>query len=431
MNKISKFTTLLATSTLIVAGCTPAASSSVSSSSSASSNVVTEKVSQGVTDTTVTVGNCAATSGAFAGVGLPFNAAINAYFDMVNAAGGIQGRQIKFMHQDDGFVASVGLACTEKMVEDNKVFAMVGHFGTNTVAATLNYLKEKGVPTTYLATGISQLYYERASDYDQVIYPVQPIYDMEGRIMVARTITNLGVGAGVSKVAVLYTSDDAGLSILKGVRQEAATQGLTISLHQFSSTDATGAVTAALATKPNAIIIAANQAPFFTAATALANQNNTAPVITSYVSSNITTTNTLKAVVGNKFDIYASAWVDIQARAGKYELFAAEVAKKNTATLNNLQLNAFAMAGWIAADLFVEGLRRVAAENKVLNWNNYMDALEAKPFENPFGGNIDFSNGQRLGTQQMSLLKMDATQALGWANADNRGLQGIEDLIGK
>jgi branched-chain amino acid transport system substrate-binding protein len=430
MIKISKITTLLATTAIAVAGCAPAASSSVSSQPGTSSSVVTESVSQGVTATTVTVGNCAATSGAFAGVGQPFNAAINAYFDMVNAAGGIQGRQIRFMHEDDGFNPAIGLACTEKMVEDNKVFAMVGHFGTPTVGATLNYLKEKGVPTTYLATGISQLYFERASDFDKVIFPVQPIFDMEGRIMVARAIKSLGIGPGISRVAVMYTSDDAGLSMLKGIRQEAATQGVTLSLHQFSTTDVSGVVTGVLGQRPNAIIVAANQIPFRTAAIALANQNNTVPVYTSYVSADIVTVNTIKDAVGSKFDVYANAWVDITARAGAYEKFATEIAKKNTPALNNLQVNAFAFAGWIAADLFVEGLRRVAAENKVLNWNNYMLALESKPYENPFGGNIDFSRGQRLGTQQMALLKMNPAEALGWANADNLGLQGIQDLLG-
>ena len=101
-----------------------------------------KNAAQGVTKDTITIANSAATSGAYAGVGLPFIAAIQGYLDMVNAEGGIDGRKIEFLHQDDEFDPSKGLAALEKFVEDEKVFAIVGHFGTPVVGATLENLKE-------------------------------------------------------------------------------------------------------------------------------------------------------------------------------------------------------------------------------------------------------------------------------------------------
>src|SRR5690625_73848 len=91
------------------------------------------EVSQGVTDTSIKVGNTAATSGAFAMVGVPFNAGIQAYFKKVNDGGGIDGRMIEFVHYDDEFDPVKGKAFTEQLINDDKVFAIVGHFGTPTI----------------------------------------------------------------------------------------------------------------------------------------------------------------------------------------------------------------------------------------------------------------------------------------------------------
>ena len=112
---------------------------------------------------TIKVGNTAATSGAFAAVGVPFNYAQEAYFwyfenhteGYKDAAG--NKYTINFVHYDDKFVAADGVTYTEKLVEDDKVFALVGHFGSGTVAATMEYVEEMGIPMVYGVCGVSQL----------------------------------------------------------------------------------------------------------------------------------------------------------------------------------------------------------------------------------------------------------------------------------
>jgi len=133
--------------------------------------------SQGVTATTVTVGNSAVTSGFLAFVGVPFNQGINAYFDMVNDAGGVAGRTIEFIEYDDEFNAATGITYAEKLLNDDKVFAFVGHFGTPTVSATLETLKAAGIPQVYYATGISALFNAEARGNDRSSFPVQPILE--------------------------------------------------------------------------------------------------------------------------------------------------------------------------------------------------------------------------------------------------------------
>lgn len=146
---------------------------------------------QGVSDDTILVGNTAATTGAYATVGVPFNAGMEAAFKAYNDAGGFQGKSIVLKHYDDGFDGAQGMTYTKQLVETDKVFAIVGHFGTNTVGATLDYLKEKGVPMVYAATGIDDLYQEGAKGNDAVIYSVQPMrrltdssesYDLRDRL---------------------------------------------------------------------------------------------------------------------------------------------------------------------------------------------------------------------------------------------------------
>ena len=133
---------------------------------------------QGVTETEILIGNTAAASGAFATVGQPFNIGLNAALKVFNDKGGYNGKIVRLIHHDDGFNAETGLVNTKKLVEEDKVFALVGHFGTPTVGATLDYIGyEKGIPMVYAATGISGLYNEEAQGYEKAIMSVQPIYN--------------------------------------------------------------------------------------------------------------------------------------------------------------------------------------------------------------------------------------------------------------
>ena len=201
------------------------------------------KYSQGVTDDKIIIANSAATSGSYAPVGVPFNAGIQAYLDMVNAQGGIDGRTIEFLHIDDEFDPVKGKAALQSFVEDEGVFAIVGHFGTPVVGATIDDLKEYGIPAVYFATGIGQLYAENATTNEEGynIFPVQPIYTTEGQIMVAR-----GVGTfNATKIGIIYTNDDAGKDMLAGAEAKCQELGIDYQAEQVAagSADVSAAVT--------------------------------------------------------------------------------------------------------------------------------------------------------------------------------------------
>lgn len=368
---------------------------------------------QGITEDKIFVGNTAATSGAFAAVGEPFNAGLQAALKVYNDAGGFNGKIVELLHYDDGFDAAQGLTYTKTLVEDDQVFAIVGHFGTNTVGATLDYLKEKGIPMTYAATGISDLYQEGATGNDACIFPVQPIYDAEGRVLLARALAADGTGLAGTKIGVIATTDDAGNGILAGVKRQAEEGSFDITYQEVDP--AAIEYTAALTILKNAgcdvVIAAMNQAPFQNVLASMRDIDYNAKVITSYVSASAAFLSPLVADGSITADrpVYATAWLDVTSETGAAEMmdFAAGQlaweAENGISEENTYSVNSYAMAGWVAGKLFVHGLEEVAASGNDLTWENYIAAMEASPFNVPMGGEIDYAGGDRLGITALAL----------------------------
>lgn len=378
---------------------------------------------QGVTDDEVLIANSSATSGAYAAVGLPFLAGIQGYLDMVNEAGGIDGRKVTFLHTDDEFDPVKGKAALQSFVEDEKVFAIVGHFGTPVVGATLEDLKSYGIPAVYFATGIGQLYADGATTNEEGynIFPVQPLYITEGQVMATR-----GVGTfGATKIGIIYTNDDAGKNMLDGATAKCEELGVELVSEQVAagSADVSAAVTSILSQNVDFIIVGAIQATMPTIVKELAAQGNTAPAITTYVNAAVTISEQIASEIEGQFDVYVSSWkVRDDAHAEDVELFKKWVA-------DDYDDNTDAESGWVAAHVFCEGLRRL--EGKEVTWEAYMKALEEGPITVPFGGSISFANGRRAGVEEMMISKcdMNASSGTGWEPVT--GLESMEAILGK
>lgn len=376
-----------------------------------------EEPAQGVFDDKIIVGNSAATSGNYAPVGVPFNAGIEAYFKMINEAGGVNGRKIEFKHIDDEFDPVKGKAALSTLVEDEKIFALVGHFGTPVVGATIEDVKEYGIPAVYFATGIGQLYNDKAEGKDRGIFPVQPIYQTEGQIMVARAVGDFEA----KKIGVIYTNDDAGKDLFAGVEAKAKELGIEIVAEQVAAgaTDVSSAVTSIKNANVDFVIGAAIQATIPTIVKELAAQNVNKDLITTYVNVSPVISEAVINEINGKFDVYGLGWVDLVANADSLAAFAEWAPDYAT--------NVYAMTGWIAGHFFVEGLKRVEG---TVTWDKYMDALENAPIKNPFGGEINYAGGLRAGTQEMNLSKIGLVEnAPGWVPVD--GLQSMDSLLGK
>lgn len=377
---------------------------------------------QGVTDTTIKVGNAAGVTGALATVGVPFNEGIKAVFKEVNEAGGIDGRKIEFVHYDDQGDGDRGHTLIKQLLEEDQVFAIVGHFGTPTVSATIDLIKDYGAPMVYAATGINALYFE--STPMNPIMAVQPIYKTDGRIMTARALTEEIYGenndqkiAAGTKIGVLYTNDDVGVSIKEGVELEAEyfNRKNDFVYEQITPETVSTAVNKLKQQNVGAVILAVNQGPFAYSLAALDDASLHVPVFTSYVNADVSVvdhTDVFSLVEGEwveKYPVFTNAWVDIYTESGQLDVnaYVATISQADLDDATKLQYygNSFAIAGYIAARIFVEGLKRVEANEEELTFATYIAAMEEGPISVPMGGTVDFSDGKRWGIASMSLLK--------------------------
>ncbi len=367
---------------------------------------------QGVTDTEILVGNTAATTGAYAAVGVPFNAGLEAAYKEYNDAGGFHGLTIRLIHYDDGFDGAQGLTYTKQLVEDDKVFALSGHFGTNTIVSTIDYMEEKGIPMVYAATGAPELYHEKTPGCN--IFPVQPIYEAEGRVLLARALapTEGNMGLGGTKIGCIATTDDCGEGLRYGVEFQANELGVEVMFQDVdaSATDYSAAVNVLKNAGCDVIILAANQTPMANMMAGMRDANYNVPCITSYVSASVAT---MGALVDNGSitadrPLYSTAWMDTTTEEGMADYLAfAEVQtawEAENGVTDSYALNAYAMAGYVAGKLFIHGLDQLDAMGLDLTWENYIKALEeGEPFHIPMGGELSFADGDRLGVTSLAL----------------------------
>ena len=163
----------------------------------------------GVTDTEIKIGNTAPYSGPASNYSTIWKCEA-AYYDMINAEGGINGRKINFISYDDAYSPPKTVEMTRKLIEQDQVLAIAGGAGTPTNSAIWKYMNEHKVPQLLVATGATK--WDDPKGHPWTI-GFQPNYQSEGRIYAAYVLQNKPDG----KIGVLYQDDDFGKDYLKGV----------------------------------------------------------------------------------------------------------------------------------------------------------------------------------------------------------------------
>jgi branched-chain amino acid transport system substrate-binding protein len=175
----------------------------------------------GVTEDTIRVGMTADLTGPIAFLGQEISAGIKLCFQQVNDRGGVNGRKLELLVEDDGYQPPRTIAAYRKLLDRDHVFAFVGNIGTSPNMALKPMLERDRVPT--LAVSYSSAVYTPPSRY---LFAQDPSYRMTSWIMLEYLVDKLGVPG--AKIGVIYQDDDLGLDGLAGVREAAAHYGLTI-----------------------------------------------------------------------------------------------------------------------------------------------------------------------------------------------------------
>jgi branched-chain amino acid transport system substrate-binding protein len=169
-----------------------------------------KKYDSGASDTEIKIGNIMPYSGPASAYGA-IGKTEQAYFDKINADGGINGRKIKFVSYDDAYSPPKTVEQARKLVESDEVLLIFGSLGTSTNSAIRKYMNDKKVPQLFVASGASEW-----NDPKQFPWTMgwQPSYTSEARIY-AKYILKEKPDA---KIGVLYQNDDFGKDYLKGLK---------------------------------------------------------------------------------------------------------------------------------------------------------------------------------------------------------------------
>ena len=176
----------------------------------------------GITARTITIGGSFPLTGPASSYA-PIPAAMKAYFSYINARRGpdgkrgVYGRQIIFKYYDDGYNPVNSVQQQRKLVEQDKVFAIVGTLGTEVNQAVQPYLNQQKVPHVLVSTGASDF----GKDYKKYPWTIgwQPDYVAEGRLYggdINRNHPN-------AKIAILYQNDSYGKDYVAGFKSALGT----------------------------------------------------------------------------------------------------------------------------------------------------------------------------------------------------------------
>jgi ABC-type branched-subunit amino acid transport system substrate-binding protein len=175
----------------------------------------------GVTDTEIVVGTHMPLTGPASPGYSKIAPATKAYFDYVNANGGVHGRKITYRIKDDGYNPATTQQVVRELVLKDKVFAILNGLGTPTHTGVLDFLKTNRVPDLFVASG--------SRSWDQPdkfpgTFGFNPDYTVEGKILASYVKANL---AG-QKVCFLGQDDDFGRDSLAGVEKILGPTGVAV-----------------------------------------------------------------------------------------------------------------------------------------------------------------------------------------------------------
>ena len=187
----------------------------------------------GVTATEIKIGQTQSYSGPASSYGA-IGKAQAAYFDMINAKGGINGRKINFISLDDGYSPPRTVEQTRKLVEQEGVSFLFNSLGTPTNSAVQKYLNQKKVPQLFVATGG-----DKWGDPQHFPWTMgwQPSYRAEAQIYAKYILAE----KPNAKIGLLYQNDDFGKDYVSGLKDVlgADRYAKMVTAVSYEATDAT------------------------------------------------------------------------------------------------------------------------------------------------------------------------------------------------
>ena len=266
-------------------------------SSTSSDNGTNTASAPGITATTITIGSTQPLTGRAAPGYSEISAASSAYFQYLNAKGGIFGRTITYTYYDDGYNPTNTASLTRKLILEDKVFALFSALGTPTHQAVVDYINAQKVPDLFVSSGCNC--WNDVSKWPWT-FGWQPDYTIEGKILGQYVQQSLSG----KKVGYFFQNDEFGTDGVKGLDAQLGASSVPDAARQnYVPTNTNVKPQIAALQASGAQVVVAFSIPAFTALALLAAAGSGYhPIwVVSNVGSDVTTlTGLLKAFSGGK-----------------------------------------------------------------------------------------------------------------------------------
>jgi branched-chain amino acid transport system substrate-binding protein len=187
--------------------------------------------SVGITDKTIKIGGHFPLTGVAAPGYSEIPAGHRAFYEFVNASGGVNGRKIEFIAKDDGYNPTNTSSVTEELVLQEEIFGMVSGLGTPTHAAVADFLNAEEVPDLFVSSG--SLQWGDDPETKPWTFGWQPDYEIEGKIIGSWVKENMPD----ARVGLFLQDDDFGRDSESGVRRYLDDQIVEVQRYTSGNTD--------------------------------------------------------------------------------------------------------------------------------------------------------------------------------------------------
>ena len=167
---------------------------------------------EGVTDTSVRVGSHMDLSGVIAYWGNNLRMGMQSHFNEINEQGGIHGRKIEFIVEDDQYKPPLSMAAAKKLISQDRIFAFVGPMGSQQAGATMNLALEKKIPFICPLSSSSVFYKPLKREVFALFTP----YEIQNGVLVDYVVETLKA----KKIGIIYQEDEVGESGKRGVESQ-------------------------------------------------------------------------------------------------------------------------------------------------------------------------------------------------------------------
>ena len=177
---------------------------------------------QGVSKDEIVLGSIQDLSGPIAGFGKQVRLGMMLRVDEVNEQGGINGRKIKLVVEDSAYDPRRAVLAAQKLVNQDKIFAMVGHIGTAQNMAAMPVQFQKNVINFFPVTAAREMY----EPFHKLKYSFAATYYDQMKIAVPK----LAKEKGSKKVCAMYQDDEFGLEVKRGAEDGLKAAGMTLAV---------------------------------------------------------------------------------------------------------------------------------------------------------------------------------------------------------